>query len=645
MHAIFTSISHLSVGNRLFLGFGLTCLLTLVVGISGFQAISLLNDSNQRARDLSSIQAEVLQVRIAEKTFAQERSEAAAKQVKEQLDGLERFLREHPALVAVPEVQGVRGKYQVEFERFDQLQRRAVQARTNMQQQADEVRRSFEVVEQDFFDAAMGLDDSAGLRVAEAVRQANDMAELVRMQLTLRTLEFAHDLIPSAANYDAWYTYSAGVTATLESLLRRVEGPHREALEEAMTALQRYIDAFADYRLGLQSSKDSEAHLVTLSERMLDLVDEAHAQEALALERESRLFLLGVGAITGLAILLGLSAAWLIRRLTLIPLQDTLAMARCVAEGDLGADRLPRRRDEFGILQEAMRSMTSNLRELVGHIDDGVRQLSSATVELARLSVDTLDGMNRQCAETEQTSCAMQQMTATALAVAKDAEGASVAALEADGKASGGERLVQQVAEQIRQLSGEMRQTAVSIDLLDQESRGIVRVLEVIKGLAEQTNMLALNAAIEAARAGDHGRGFAVVAEGVRTLAGRTRQSADEIEQTIGQLLTVTERVVGKTQAGMDLLDDSVELTEQAGSALEQITRGVSVIEKRNQQIAAAAEQQNVVAGQVNDSVARISSVTQSNVCATQAIDASTRELVKLGERLQQLTQRFRVDG
>ncbi|WP_416146101.1 methyl-accepting chemotaxis protein [Pseudomonas aeruginosa] len=236
-------------------------------------------------------------------------------------------------------------------------------------------------------------------------------------------------------------------------------------------------------------------------------------------------------------------------------------------------------------------------------------------------------------------------MTATALAVAKDAEGASVAALEADGKAGGGERLVQQVVEQIRQLSGEMRQTAASIDLLDRQSRGIVRVLEVIKGLAEQTNMLALNAAIEAARAGEHGRGFAVVAEGVRTLAGRTRQSADEIEQTIGQLLTVTERVVGETQAGMDLLDDSVELAEQAGSALEQIAQVVSVIEQRNQQIAAAAEQQSVVAGQVNDSVARIGSVTQSNVHATQAIDASTRELVRLGERLQQLTQRFRVDG
>jgi len=645
MHAIFTRISHLSVGNRLFLGFGLTCLLTLVVGVSGFQAISLLHDGNQRAGDLSRIQAQVLQVRIAEKTFAQERSVVAAEQVKARLDGLERFLREHSALTAVPEVRAVRVEYQAEFERFDQLQRRAVQARTNMQQQADEVRRSFEVVEQDFFDAAMGLDDSAGLNVAEAVRQANDVAELIRMLLTLRTLEFAHDLIPSAANYDAWHTYSAGVTAALESLLRQVDGPHQESLLEAVTALQRYIDAFADYRLGLHGSEASEARLITLSERMLGVVDEAHAQEAQALARESRRFLLGVGAITGLAIFLGLSAAWLIRRLTLVPLHDTLAMARRVAEGDLRRDRLPQRRDEFGILQEAMRGMTSNLRELVGHIDDGVRQLSSATGELARLSVDTLDGMDRQCTETEQTSCAMQQMTATALAVAKDAEGASEAAMEADGKASGGERLVQQVAEQIRRLSGEMRQTAASIDLLDRESRGIVRVLEVIKGLAEQTNMLALNAAIEAARAGEHGRGFAVVAEGVRTLAGRTRQSADEIEQTIGQLLTVTERVVEETRSGMGLLDDSVELAEQAGSALEQITRMVSVIEQRNQQIAAAAEQQSVVAGQVNDSVARISSVTQSNVCATQAIDASTRELVRLGETLQQLTQRFRVDG
>ncbi|MBT8766710.1 HAMP domain-containing methyl-accepting chemotaxis protein [Metapseudomonas boanensis] len=644
MRAILQGLSNLSVGNRLFLGFGLTCLLTLVVGVSGFKAISLLSDSNRRAGDLSRVQALVLQVRVAERTFAHERSVASAERVKQQLDGLGRFLQGHGAFPAAPRVQAALREYRSEFESFDQLQRRALLARTSMQQQADEVRRSFEVVEQDFFDAAKGLDESSGLNADEAVNRANDVAELMRMLLTLRTLEFAHDLVPSVDNFDAWNTFDAGVTATLDSLMRQVDGAHEEALQEAKTALQRYTDAFVGYRTGLQNSRASETRLVEFSERMLKLVDGAYEQEAQALVRKTHGFLLGVGLITGLAIVLGLSAAWLIRQLTLAPLRDTLSMARRVAGGDLGADQLPERRDEFGLLQSAMRDMTASLRGLVGHIVVGIGQLSRATDELARLSRSTLDGMDRQSLETEQTSSAMQQMAASAQSVAEDAERASVAALEADARASDGEQRVQQTVEQINRLSGGMQQTATSINLLDQESQGIVRVLDVIKGLAEQTNMLALNAAIEAARAGEHGRGFAVVADGVRTLAGRTRQSAVEIGDTIGQLLKVTTQVVEEMQTGLGLMNDSAMLAGEAGASLEQITRIVSVIEQRNQQIAAAAEQQSVVAGHVNASVARVRNVTQLNVSATQEIDASTRELVRLGGELQAMIQHFRID-
>jgi methyl-accepting chemotaxis protein len=644
MHAILQRLSNISVGNRLFLGFGLTCLLTLVVGVSGIQAISLLNESNQRAGGLSQVRALVLQIRVAERTFAHERSVASAQQVKQLLDEFGRFLHAHESLPAVASVQGTLREYQAEFESFDLLQQNALQARNSMQQQADEVRRSFEVVEQDFFDAAKGLDGSSGLSMDDAVSGANDVAELIRMLLSLRTLEFAHDLVPNAENYDAWTTYNAGLTATLDSQMRQVDGAHGEALNEAMSALRHYTEAFSGYRAGLQKSRASEVRLVEFSERMLKLVDTAYEQEAQALSTKTHEFLLGVAVITGLAIALGLSAAWLIRHLTLVPLRDTLAMARRVAAGDLGASRLAERQDEFGMLQSAMREMTENLRGLVGHIAGGVGHLSMATDELARLSRSTLEGMDRQSLEMEQTASAMQQMAASALSVAEDAERASAAALEADARASDGEQRVLQTVEQINRLSGGMQQTAISINLLDQESRGIVRVLEVIKGLAEQTNLLALNAAIEAARAGEHGRGFAVVADGVRTLAGRTRQSAVEIEDTIGKLLKVTTRVVDEMHSGLGLINDSALSAGEAGVSLEQITRSVSVIEQRNQQIATAAEQQSVVAGQVNASVTRVRDVTQLSVSATQQIDSSTRELVRLGGELQAMIQHFQIN-
>ena len=428
-------------------------------------------------------------------------------------------------------------------------------------------------------------------------------------------------------------------------MVLQVDDAHQEALKGATQALQQYTDAFVGYRADLQSSSASEVRLIDFSEQMLRLVEDAYEHETLALSNETQRFLLSVSVITGLAVLLGLSAAWLIRYLTLAPLRDTLSMARRVADGDLGADPLAARRDEFGELQRAMRNMTTNLRGLVGHIDGGVRQLTKATDELARLSRDSLNGMDRQGTEAEQTSCAMQQMTVSARSVAEDGERASQAALEADAKARDGEKLVQQMVERINQLSTGMQKTSVSIDVLDQKSRGIVLVLDVIKGLAEQTNLLALNAAIEAARAGEQGRGFAVVADGVRSLAGRTRQSASEIEETIEQLLNVTAQVVEETQHGLHLIGDNVALAGEAGTALNQITRIVSVIEQRNQQIAAAAQEQSAVAGQVSCSVARVRHVTHENAAATQQIDSSTQELVRLGVELRQLIGNFRTDS
>lgn len=642
MRALLLRLSNLSVGNRLYLGFGLTCLLTLVVGLSGFKVIDLLTEGNDRASDLSRVQGLVLRVQVAERTFAHRRDSEAAAEVRALVGQLSGYLNAHPGLPAHAELDGARSDYLEEFERFDRLQRDAVQARVKMQQQADDVRRSFETLEQDFFDAAKGLDDEAGISTAEAVNRANDVAELVRMLLVLRTLEFTWDLQPGAEHYDAWHTFNAGITENLESLTRQVEGAHRTALQAALSALQHYTDAFIAYRDGMDSSTSSQAHMMGLAQQMLDQTARAYDQEAAHTRQQSRRFLLGMGVILGLSMVLSVLAAWLIRRLTLEPLRDTLGMARRVADGDLREDLPPPRRDEFGELQQAMAGMTGNLRGLVGHIHRGVAQLSRATEGLGQLSRESLDGMDQQRSETEQTASAVQQLAASAQSVAEDGARASQAALDADSSAQRGEQVVLQMLGQIRLLSSDMQQTAGSITRLDEQSRSIVRVLEVIKALAEQTNLLALNAAIEAARAGEYGRGFAVVADGVRGLAGRTRQSAGEIEGTIEQLSQVTRQVVQEMQTGLTLIDESLMLAEEAGSSLESITRMASVIEQRNLQIAAAAEEQSSVADQVSGSVVRIRDVTQVNVAVTSKIDVATREIAGLGQELDVRIRRFR---
>jgi len=642
MRAILHGLSNRSVGNRLYLGFGLTCLLTLVVGLSGFKVIDLLTSGNARASDLSRVQLLVLQVQVGERTFAHQRSAEAAGQVRAQVAQLADYLHGHPGLPGRASLDDARGQYLEEFERFDRLQQEALQARIKMQQQADEVRRSFETLEQDFFDAAKGLDPESTLGSAEALDRANDVAELVRMLLTLRALEFTWDLQPSAEHYDAWRTFNAGITESLESLVRQVEGAHRSALQQALAALQHYTEAFTGYRDGLHTSTASQARMIGLAQQMLDLAAGAYDSEAGRLHQQSRGFLLGMGLILLLSMTLSVLAAWLIRRLTLEPLQETLVMARRVADGDL-RDETPRpRHDEFGELQRAMHGMTGNLRGLVGHIHHGVARLSSATEGLERLSLQSLEGMDGQHGETEQTAGAVQQLAASALSVAEDGARASQAAMEADSSAQYGEQVVLKMLGQIRLLSCDMQQTASSMARLDEQSRSIARVLEVIKALAEQTNLLALNAAIEAARAGQHGRGFAVVADGVRGLAGRTRQSAEEIDSTVGQLLLVMDQVVREMQSGLALLDDSLGLAEQAGTSLEGITRMASIIEQRNLQIAAAARQQSQVTEQVSCSVGRIRDVTQMNVAATRKIDVATQEIAGLGRALAERIGCFR---
>jgi methyl-accepting chemotaxis protein len=644
MRAIMQGLSHLSVGNRLFLGFGLSCLLTLAVGFSGGWAVGLMGDSHGRTRDLAELQTEALRLQVAQRDFAQTRSNEAAVKVRRFIGKLAERLRSHAGQFGIEAVEEARATYASEFDRFDRLQQEVRTARGGMQTQADEVRRTFEVVEQDFFDAAEGLDIDAGATIsrADAISQANSVAELMRMLLGLRTLEFAYDLAPSADNFEAWRTYSAALTETLDSLRRRVDGPHQAALEEAQGALQHYIGAFDGFRLGAESSVASQARMIEQADRMQSAVVELYEAESQAMAQNSQRFQLAVAVISLFALLLGVVAAWVIRHLTLEPLRDTLQLASRVADGDLGDAARVVRGDEFGTLQEAMSAMTANLRNLVGCIDAGVRRLGLVTGELTQLSGDGLGESQRQRAEAEQTACAMQQVTASTRSVAEDSAQVSEAALKANDMASQGEQLMRRMTGQMHQLSDGLRQTSGSIALLERESRASVEVLGVIKTLAEQTNLLALNAAIEAARAGEQGRGFAVVAEGVRELAGRTQTSASEIETTLQSWLDVTSRVVKEVNAGLALGDTCVELAEDAGQLLARIMVEVAAIEARISQIATATEQQSVVAAQVSDSAQRVQEMAQSALENTHQIDGATQDLARLGEDLQVLTQRFR---
>jgi methyl-accepting chemotaxis protein len=237
----------------------------------------------------------------------------------------------------------------------------------------------------------------------------------------------------------------------------------------------------------------------------------------------------------------------------------------------------------------------------------------------------------------------MNEMTATVQDVARNAQEASDAAATADQQARAGDKVVGEAIDQIERLAVEVGNSTVAMSKLKQESDKIGTVLDVIKSVAQQTNLLALNAAIEAARAGEAGRGFAVVADEVRSLAQRTQQSTEEIEGLIVGLQNGTQRVSQVLESSRLLTDSSVELTRSAGVSLDSITRTVSTIQLMNQQIATAAEQQTAVAEEINRSVLNVRGISEQTAGASDETAASSVELARLGNELQVMVSQFRI--
>jgi methyl-accepting chemotaxis protein len=353
--------------------------------------------------------------------------------------------------------------------------------------------------------------------------------------------------------------------------------------------------------------------------------------------RTGVMWALVIVSLTSLVLAIGLI------RSIVIPLRQSVELAKVVSTGNLTTHIEVTGTDEPAQLMAALRSMQGNLRDTIVAIAESSSQLASASEELSTVTEDSSRGLHQQNIEIEQAATAITQMTAAAEDVARNAVSTADATRASDQTAQQGRQQVLQTVDAIGELANGVSATADEVEVLAARVRDISQVLDVIRTVAEQTNLLALNAAIEAARAGEAGRGFAVVADEVRSLANRTQRTTQEIEQLVSAIEQGTDQAVNTMQNSNTRARDTLGVAQLAGQALDQIASSFSQINERNLVIASAAEQQAQVARVVDINLSNIRDLASQTAAGATQTSAASQELSRLAVSLNSLVMKFTV--
>ena len=348
-----------------------------------------------------------------------------------------------------------------------------------------------------------------------------------------------------------------------------------------------------------------------------------------------------VGLIITVALVATLLLAWLLTRSITAPLGQALTVARTIAAGDLSQPIVVQGHDEPAQLLTALATMQAQLRTTIHGISESAQQLASAAEEMSSVMEQSTRGLQAQNDEIEQAATAVTEMSAAVDEVAGNAVSSAEASQASDEDSKHGHYQISETIRSIQNLVDEVLGASNKAGGLAMQAQDISKVLEVIRGIAGQTNLLALNAAIEAARAGEAGRGFAVVADEVRSLAQRTQDSTEEIEQMIAGIQQGTQDTVSALNSSAEHAGQTLQRANNAGSALEKITAAISQISQRNLVIASAAEQQALVAREVDRSLVNIRDLSTQTAAGATQTSAASQELSRLAVDLNGLVTRF----
>lgn len=508
----------------------------------------------------------------------------------------------------------------------------------------------------------MGNIRQAGVAIeAVSVPSIKTLDELALLNLRMRTLAYRLVL-----NRDPQFQQdtqrqmderNAQIDKIRDAYRQLVEGPQEQA------AFERYNQLLGQYRqLEARMRSLSQANRVEelqslinrelfenaeqINQAMAELVrintEQTRATNATAASQYDAAFALVIGLLVT-ATVLTLLCAFLLTRSIVKPIDEALKAAEQVADGDLTQVIRAEGSDEAARLLRAMARMQDKLRDTLQLIAGSATQLASAAEELNCVTDESARGLQQQNNEIEQAATAVTEMTSAVEEVARNAVSTSEASSEASRSAGDGRDLVLETVGAIERMSSDVQATATLVTRLASQSRDIGKVLDVIRGLADQTNLLALNAAIEAARAGEAGRGFAVVADEVRALAHRTQQSTSEIERMIASIQGGTEEAVTSMRTSTERAESTLNIARGAGLALDSIASAVSQINERNLVIASAAEEQAQVAREVDRNLVNINDLSVQSATGAHQTSVASADLSRLAIDLNGLVARFRT--
>lgn len=346
-----------------------------------------------------------------------------------------------------------------------------------------------------------------------------------------------------------------------------------------------------------------------------------------------------------LLLLAGLAVMVFIVRRTVINRINAMrhTMEAIAKDDDLSHSVKIEAHDEVGAVGQSFNNMIAKFKQSLHAVSDVTQQLNEVSDKVAHVADSTLKAVVEQRTETDMVASAMNEMSATVQEVAHHATQTAQASQGADDESKAGVLVAEEAIEGIKELIAEIESAARVVQQVETDTASISAVLDVIKGIAEQTNLLALNAAIEAARAGEQGRGFAVVADEVRTLASRTQKSTEEIQNMIERLQHGVKNAVGAMAGAQGRATTGSKCVEKASQSLHVIAAEVATINDMNTQIATAAEEQSAVAEEINRNITTISSIADTTSTGATQTAQSSEELVRLTVELRRLVDQFKL--